>query len=539
MKDTAAISVKPIRDEHDVEKIDVHAVNSKEKQSLYAAREKIHPKRASGVFRKFKWWIMLVTLGIYYLTPWLRWDRGAGAPDQAVLLDMVNFRFYFFFIEIWPHEFYYVAGMLVMAGIGLFLVTSVFGRAWCGYTCPQTVWVDLFLVVERFIEGDRNARIKLDKKPWSLPKVINKVIKHTIWLMIGIATGGAWIFYFADAPTLLNSFIHGNAPMVAYFTVGILTATTYIFGGLMREQVCTYMCPWPRIQAAMLDEHSLTVTYNAWRGEQRSRKSKKLRQEKIPVGDCVDCNACVAVCPMGIDIRDGQQMECITCALCIDACDEVMDKLGLEQGLISYSTLNDYTENMYQAGVSGSTEEITDKKIYDKIIPEKIHTASGLVSSIKKTSWRNLQTPRNYLYLTFYSAIGLAILSVLAMRDTLDINILHDRNPVFVKLRDGSIRNGFEIKILNMRGQVRQFWIQTEGLEGALMKPAGSQNLPTDSLLVEVPADKLRALKIFVTLPKNEIKSVRTSFKFKVTSLLGTEATSADANFESPKEYGR
>ncbi|MBL1405240.1 MAG: cytochrome c oxidase accessory protein CcoG [Hyphomicrobiales bacterium] len=539
MKDNPSISKENVYDDNSVEKFDASAVNSKEKQSLYAAREKIHPKRASGDFRKFKWWIMIVSLGIYYLTPWIRWDRGIGAPDQAVLLDMVNFRFYFFFIEIWPHEFYYVAGMLVMAGIGLFLVTSVFGRAWCGYTCPQTVWVDLFLVVERFIEGDRNARIKLDKKPLSISKAIKKIIKHTIWLVIGIATGGAWIFYFADAPTLLNSFIHGNAPMVAYFTVGILTATTYIFGGLMREQVCIYMCPWPRIQAAMLDEHSLTVTYNAWRGEQRSRNSKKQRQVNIPVGDCVDCNACVAVCPMGIDIRDGQQMECITCALCIDACDEVMDKVGLEKGLISYSTLNDYTQNMQLSGATGSVTEITGNKIYDTIVPAKIHTGKGLVSGIKLTSWKNLLTPRNYVYLAFYSAIGLAILSVLAMRETLDVNILHDRNPVFVKLRDGSIRNGFEIKILNMRGQIRQFWIQTEGLNGALMKPAGSQNLPTKSLLVEVPADKLRALKVFVTLPKNEITSVRTHFKFKVTSLLGAETTSTDANFESPKGYGK
>lgn len=539
MKDNPSISKENVYDDNSVEKFDASAVNSKEKQSLYAAREKIHPKRASGDFRKFKWWIMIVSLGIYYLTPWIRWDRGIGAPDQAVLLDMVNFRFYFFFIEIWPHEFYYVAGMLVMAGIGLFLVTSVFGRAWCGYTCPQTVWVDLFLVVERFIEGDRNARIKLDKKPLSISKAIKKIIKHTIWLVIGIATGGAWIFYFADAPTLLNSFIHGNAPMVAYFTVGILTATTYIFGGLMREQVCIYMCPWPRIQAAMLDEHSLTVTYNAWRGEQRSRNSKKQRQKNIPVGDCVDCNACVAVCPMGIDIRDGQQMECITCALCIDACDEVMDKVGLEKGLISYSTLNDYTQNMQLSGATGSVTEITGNKIYDTIVPAKIHTGKGLVSGIKLTSWKNLLTPRNYVYLAFYSAIGLAILSVLAMRETLDVNILHDRNPVFVKLRDGSIRNGFEIKILNMRGQIRQFWIQTEGLNGALMKPAGSQNLPTKSLLVEVPADKLRALKVFVTLPKNEITSVRTHFKFKVTSLLGAETTSTDANFESPKGYGK
>ena len=187
-----------------VEEFEVEAVNSKENRALYAAREKIHPKRVSGSFRRFKWIIMLITLGIYYVTPWLRWDRGAGLPDQAVLLDMANRRFYFFFIEIWPHEFFYVAGMLVMAGVGLFLVTSILGRAWCGYTCPQTVWVDLFLVVERFFEGDRNARIKLDASPWSVSKVATRTAKHVTWLAIAVATGGAWIFYFADAPTLFD-----------------------------------------------------------------------------------------------------------------------------------------------------------------------------------------------------------------------------------------------------------------------------------------------------------------------------------------------
>jgi len=188
-----------------------------------------------------------------------------------------------------------------------------------------SVWVDLFLVVERAVEGDRNTRIKLDAAPWSANKLVRRIFKHLIWLIIAVATGGAWIFYFADAPTLLRSLVTGQAAPVAYMTVAILTGTTYVFGGLMREQVCTYMCPWPRIQAAMLDENSLTVTYNNWRGEPRTRHAKKAAAAGQAVGDCVDCNACVAVCPMGIDIRDGQQLECITCALCIDACDSVMD----------------------------------------------------------------------------------------------------------------------------------------------------------------------------------------------------------------------
>ncbi|MEL6736481.1 MAG: 4Fe-4S binding protein, partial [Pseudomonadota bacterium] len=188
----------------DFEIVDVTAVNSQVNGPLYVAREKIFPKRVTGFFRSLKWFIMAVTLGIYYVTPWLRWDRGFHAPDQAVLVDLENRRFYFFFIEIWPHEFFFVAGMLVMAGVGLFLITSTVGRAWCGYTCPQTVWVDLFLTVERVIEGDRNARIKLDKGPWGLAKLTKRGIKHACWLAIAVATGGAWIFYFAVAPTLLG-----------------------------------------------------------------------------------------------------------------------------------------------------------------------------------------------------------------------------------------------------------------------------------------------------------------------------------------------
>ncbi|MEM8750534.1 MAG: cytochrome c oxidase accessory protein CcoG [Pseudomonadota bacterium] len=523
------------KDGHDIEKFDAKPVNSKENRSLYEARKKIHPKRASGSFRRFKWWIMFVTLGIYYLTPWIRWDRGPGAPDQAVLVDMANRRFYFFFIEIWPHEFYYVAGLLVMAGIGLFLVTSTLGRAWCGYTCPQTVWVDLYLVVERFFEGDRNARIKLDNAPWDASKIAKRTTKHAVWLLIGVATGGAWIFYFADAPTLFVDFFTGNAVPEAYITVGILTATTYIFGGFMREQVCTYMCPWPRVQAAMLDENSLTVAYNPWRGEPRSRNSKQLRKQGQPVGDCVDCNACVAVCPMGIDIREGQQMECITCALCIDACDNVMKKLGLEKGLIAYSTLDDYTANMQLAGVTGSIGEITSSQSYDQVQPPRIRDVGGkLVDAVRHTTWRSIFRPRTYLYTAIYVGIGLALLTVLAMRQTLEVNILHDRNPLFVTLSDGSIRNGYEVKILNMRAETRQFWVQTSGLPGAVMKLASSQNRPTESLFIEVAPDRLRSVKLYVTVPADQIAAPRTEFTFRVTEIRGGESTASDARFEAP-----
>ena len=513
-----------------VERIDVDAVNSRENRSLYKAREKIHPKQVFGSFRRFKWIVMLITLGIYYITPWLRWHRGEGLPDQAVLLDLANRRFYFFTIEIWPHEFFYVAGLLVMAGIGLFLVTSVLGRAWCGYTCPQTVWVDLFLVVERFFEGDRNARIKLDTATWSVSKLYKRSAKHFVWLVISIATGGAWIFYFADAPTLLTNLFLGQAHYTAYTTIGVLTATTYIFGGLMREQVCTYMCPWPRIQAAMLDEHSLTVTYNDWRGEPRSRHAKRIRKEGASVGDCVDCNACVAACPMGIDIRDGQQLECITCALCIDACDSVMEKLGLEKGLISYATLSDYEANMALAGAGQHIKE-------PQIIPANVRNESGELSErVKSFTPKVFVRTRTLIYLAVYAAIGIGMLIHLSMRERLDIKVLHDRNPQFVVLSDGSIRNGYELKILNMKGEAQQFLINIGGLRDPLIAEASSSLTPRNWLATEVPADKAKSLKVFLTMSKNNLFQSSTPFTFTVSQMGSPDQKTVEALFEAPWE---
>jgi cytochrome c oxidase accessory protein FixG len=307
---------------------------------LYAARKGVYPKKVDGHFRRLKWLIMAVTLAIYYGTPWIRWDRGPYAPDQAVLVDLANRRFYMFQIEIWPHEFYYVAGLLIMAGIGLFLVTSAVGRAWCGYACPQTVWTDLFQHVDRLIDGDRNAQIRLANGPWTAEKIGKRALKYGLYLAIAFWTGGAWIMYFADAPTLTREFWTGEAAYVAYATVGVLTATTFVLGGFMREQVCVYMCPWPRIQTAMMDEKSLLVTYKDWRGEPRGSLKSALAHPGS-VGDCVDCNQCVAVCPTGIDIRTGPQIGCITCALCIDACDKVMAQVGRPRGLIDYCALDD------------------------------------------------------------------------------------------------------------------------------------------------------------------------------------------------------
>ena len=514
--------------ETEIERVEVEAVNAaKTRQPMYKKRQKVHPKRASGDFRRFKWLVMIVTLGIYYITPWLRWDRGPNAPDQGVLIDFPSRRFYFFPIEIWPQEFYFVAGMLVMGGVGLFLITSIVGRAWCGYTCWQTVWVDLFLVVERFVEGDRNARIALDKASWSASKIAKRIVKNILWLIIAMATGGAWIFYFADAPTLFMSFLTFQAPAIAYITVGVLTATTFVFAGYMREQVCIYMCPWPRIQAAMLDEESLVVTYNDWRGEPRTRGTKKAAAAGIRGGDCVDCNACVVVCPQGIDIRDGQQLECITCALCIDACDAVMDKLGKPRGLISYATLAEYNENMKLA-TANNTQPISPALVYGD--------DGNLSKGVKMFRIRHLFRPRTFVYMGVWSAIGIGLLVALFSRDRLELNVLHDRNPQFVLESDGSIRNGYSVKILNMIPEPRTFLLSIEDLPGATIKAVGLEDQPeAQTLSVPVEPDKLRNLKLFVTVPAADAKAKSHDFRFTVVDKPSGETDSYNATFFAPE----
>ena len=469
--------------------------------SLYEKRQGVYPKAVDGFYRRLKWAIMAVTLGIYWVTPWLRWDRGSYAPDQAVLVDLAHRRFYMFSIEIWPHEFYYVAGLLIMAGIGLFLVTSAVGRAWCGYACPQTVWTDLYQHVERFIDGDRNAQLKLAKAPWSLAKLARRLVKWSVWLAIAFITGGAWIFYFADAPTLQQQFWSGAAAPVAYGTVAVLTATTFILGGFMREQVCIYMCPWPRIQTAMLDEKSLVVTYKAWRGERRG-SLKKAQAHPGEFGDCIDCNQCVAVCPTGIDIREGPQIGCITCALCIDACDKVMVQVDRPRGLIDYCT-----------------EE--DAEAEKKGDPPR---------SVLRTLFR----PRTIAYFAIWASIGAAMLFALGARTRLDISAQQDRNPIFVRLSDGAIRNAYTVKLRNMETRRRDVEVRVAGLPGAkIWTDAGSREKASDAVRAAVAADSVTKLRLFLTLPA--VGPARQDFRFIVRALdREGGGDSEDARFERP-----
>ena len=463
--------------------------------SLYAAREPIFPRRVSGPFRNLKWIIMAVTLGIYYITPWLRWDRGTNLPDQAVLVDMAHRRFFFFWIEIWPHEFYFVAGLLIMAGLGLFLFTSALGRVWCGYACPQTVWTDLYILVERWIEGDRNARLRLHRqKKWDFRKVRLRVTKWLVWLFIGLATGGAWVFYFADAPTLLVDLFTGDAHPVAYTTLGVLAFTTFFFGGFAREQICIYACPWPRIQAAMMDEDTITVAYREWRGEPRGKHRKKEGAEEL--GDCIDCMACVNVCPMGIDIRDGQQLECITCALCIDACDDIMAKVGKPRGLIDYIALSD---------------EILER---DGKPPRNI--------------WKHILRPRTLLYTFLWSLVGVGLLFALFIRSDVDITVAPVRNPTFVTMSDGSIRNTYDVRLRNKHGDDRPYRITVKGDSTLRVQLEGT---PYET--VTVAADTIWLQKVYVIAPPGSVpsESERVEFRFWVEDVSNGKRAYKDTVF--------
>jgi cytochrome c oxidase accessory protein FixG len=485
-----------------VDKLDVEAVGAKGKRELYATRPKIHPRRARGRFRLIKWVVMAVTLSIYYLLPWVRWPRGEALPDQAFLIDVAKGRIFIGPIEIWPQELYYITGILVISALGLFLVTSAAGRVWCGYTCPQTVWTDLMIAVERFWQGDRNRRIRLDREPWGLSKIFKKGMTHLTWMLIGVLTGGAFVFYFRDAPTLAQEFLTGTAPAIAYLFVGIFAFTTYLLGGIAREQVCIYMCPWPRIQGAMTDRHTLLVGYRPERGEPRgpARKGKDGEVDWSQRGDCIDCKACVAVCPTGIDIRDGSQLECIQCALCIDACDEIMDKIGRPRGLIAYDTVA-----KQEASAKGEHETI------------------------------QLLRPRTMLYAALIALVSAVMVVTYAMRTTLEINVLRDRAALFVPLSDGGIRNGFTLKILNKEQEPRRFRLALKGLTGARFHILGQAEgaLPE----IEVPTDNLREIRVFVTVPPGQISKLKppaTPFRFVAKDVKSGAETERTTTFRSP-----
>lgn len=410
------------------------------------------PQSVKGRIRRIKWAMLWLCLATYYLLPFLRWDRGAGAPDQAVLLDFEHGRLYAFFVEIWPQDLYYITGLLVLAAAILILANAVAGRIWCGFACPQTVWTDLFMTVERWIEGDRRERLKKIGAPLSARRVLEIGAKHAAWIMIAIATGGALVFYFTDAPTLLRQFAHGEASLFAWVWVLIFAGTTYGLAGFAREQVCTFMCPWPRLQGAIWDPEAFTVNYRDYRGETRmsAKKAAEFRAKGESAGDCVDCNQCVAVCPIGIDIREGPNFACINCGLCVDACDSVMKKLDRPRGLIDYETWSNI-----ERGRRG------EPRVSRLVRPKTVAAAAVCIALVG----------------------GMA--TAFAFRSDGAMSIEHDRNPRVVKLSDGSARNAYTVKLVNKSSAPRAYRLSAEGLAARLeiigAEPGGTIAVAPDS----------------------------------------------------------
>jgi cytochrome c oxidase accessory protein FixG len=426
---------------------------------FFARREKIYPRQVKGKYRRLKWLVMTLTLAVYYLAPLIRWDRGPNAPDQAILIDLPARRAYWFFIEIWPQEVYYLTAILIFAAIALFFVTSLLGRVWCGYFCPQTVWTDLFIAVENLVQGDRVARQRLDKMPLCFEKIWKKTVTHALWLLIGLSTGGAFVFYFNDAPTLWADILQGDVSTTVAWFVAALTFSTYIMAGFSREQVCIYMCPYARFQSAMFDKDTLIIGYDAKRGEPRGKHKAGTSWEGH--GHCIDCTACVQVCPMGIDIRKGLQMECIACGLCVDACNDIMDKIQMPRGLIRYDT-----------------EIRIEHNIQDK------------------TTWR-IMRPRTVYYILVLALVAGLVVYGQVTRKPFEIHALHSRNPLMVRLSDGDVRNGYEIKVLNKTHQDNIYSLRVENLADAALEIKGAGHLTPDRL--PVAADEVATFHLFVT----------------------------------------
>ncbi len=398
--------------------------------ALYEARTHIYPRSVSGRFRRLKWAVVMLAYGTYFLLPWLRWEREAG-PDQAVLFDLAGRKFYLFDLVVYPQDIFWLAGLLMIAAYLLFFVTGLAGRVFCGYFCFQTLWTDVYILIERLVQGERPARIRLAKQPWTAVKSLKIGATHLLWLLMAFVTGLTFVLYWGDAPQLVMQFFVGEAPFAAYATALFLTATTYVMAGVAREQVCTYMCPYARFQAVMFDKDTLVVSYDADRGEGvngRARLGKDLKtqeaRQQAGVGDCIDCDYCVQVCPTGIDIRNGLQIQCISCALCIDACDTIMDSLGWRRGLVAYTS--------ERRGKTGQPARL--------LRPKVMAYAAVLVLAIGWLGWS------------------------VSQQAAFDLTVAQVRQPMFVQLSDGRIQNSYEIKINNKTNQTLMLHFSAHGL---------------------------------------------------------------------------
>jgi cytochrome c oxidase accessory protein FixG len=419
--------------------------------SFYAKHEKIHPREVRGRFSRLRKIAVFALLGLFYLVPWLSWDR-----RQAVLFDLPARKFYIGGLVLWPQDFIFLTWLLVLLGLSLFFFTALAGRLWCGYACPQTVWTEVFLWIERWIEGDRNKRIKLQKSPWTRDKLIKVSSKQFVWIVFSFWTGVSFVGFFVPIGNLVESIAHAGVNGWPLFWTLFYGGATYANAGFMREQVCQYMCPYARFQSAMFDRDTLIITYDQKRGEPRGARARSSDRAQQPLGDCVDCTVCVQVCPTGIDIRKGLQYECIACAACVDACDSVMDKVGYPRGLIRYTTQ---------------------------------HALDGRPTQVLRG--------RTYVYATLLSVIFIVGVVGLIHRKTADLDVIRDRNALYRETLHDEIENVYLLRVLNKQMTPRAFTLTLEGLSGAHIDGGTPRwqvlggEVYTTAVRVEVPIDTI------------------------------------------------
>jgi len=431
---------------------------------LYAKHQKIYPREVHGIFAGLRVLGVSVLLGLYYILPWLRWG-----DHQAVLFDLPARKFYIFGLTFWPQDFIYLAWLLVVAALTLFFFTALAGRLWCGYACPQTVWTELFLWIERKVEGDRSKQMKLDKSAMTANKFRIKATTHALWLLLSAWTGFTFVGYFTPIVELWGSLFALTLGPWETFWIIFYGFATYGNAGWMREQVCIYMCPYARFQSAMFDRDTLIISYDEKRGEPRGSRKRAVDHRAAGMGDCIDCTLCVQVCPTGIDIRQGLQYECIGCAACVDVCDQVMDKMNYPKGLIRYTTEN---------------------------------ALEGKITHVFRT--------RIVVYALFLLALTGGLIYAISQRMPIELDIIRDRNTLYRETDMGLVENVYTLKLINMDERAHRFQLSVNGFPGL--------QLDIDSDIIEVGPAEVRSLPVRVRVdpinlarPSNEIAFTLTS----------------------------
>ncbi len=448
---------------------------------VYAKHRKIYAREVTGVFARLRMVAMLALLGFYYLAPWLQWDN-----RQALLFDLPARKFYILGWVFWPQDFFYLALLLMIAAFALFFFTTLAGRLWCGYACPQTVWTEIFMWIEHKIEGDRPKQMKLDAAPMSARKLRIKVTKHLVWAILGLWTGFTFVGYFTPIHELWQSTLNFSLSGWETFWILFYGFATWGNAGWMREQVCIYMCPYARFQSAMFDHDTLIVSYDEKRGEPRGSRKRNVSPEEAGLGSCVDCTLCVQVCPVGIDIRDGLQYQCIGCAACVDVCDQVMDKMGYPRGLVRYTTDN----------------ALTGKKTH-------------------------LLRPRIVIYALLLVILSSAVLYGIATRTPLELDIIRDRNTLYRENDQGLTENVYTLKVVNMDEAPHEYKLGVYGLEGL--------TLDSDENPIQVGPGTVHTVTVRVNVDPVVLKKASSEIFFTLEALDDPELKVVDkARFMGP-----